>query len=301
MPTVATAGAPDEEIVRSFRRFEGPGREGFITDFLGTKTRIGFHQNIAGCSGGVEGYPIPMNFHGTCLEWAGVLRSVLEASEEYVAIELGAGWGPWLVAGARAARMRGLEKARLVGVEGSSKHCEFMRLHFEDNGLDPAEHRLLHGVAGAEDGVAEFPILGDPSVEWGTAAVFTEQPRRWRRFFSSFSGKPSASGASQTGTERVKCYSLTTLLQPFSQVDLVHVDIQGSEVEVVLAGRAALQKKVKWLVIGTHGRAIEQRLMEELGPQGWALVAEESCKYHQHQGILHLALDGCQVWRNQGL
>src|SRR3954447_10429695 len=138
MPTTPA----DEAVLRSFPRYEGPAEPGFVIDFLGTRTRTAYISTLPP-EGHVEGYPLPGNFHATGLEWAGVLRAVLDAGPEVVAVELGAGWGPWLVAVAAAARVRGIRAVRLVGVEGSRHHVEYLRTHFADNGLDPAAHTIL--------------------------------------------------------------------------------------------------------------------------------------------------------------
>jgi FkbM family methyltransferase len=275
----------DESVLRAFAPYAGPGTSGYITDFLGVRTRTSFISSLSHHGGAVEGYPIPANFHATGLEWAGTLRAALEAVDELVAVELGAGWGPWLVTAAKAAERRGVRRARLVGVEGSRGHVAYMREHFADNGLDPAAHALVHGIAGPADGEAEFPVLADPAAEWGAAAVLASGER------------PPAGGA----TERVRTYSLDTLLKPFTVVDLVHIDIQGHEFEVVAAARDVLRQKVKRVVVGTHGRKIEEQLLNELPSRGWQLEAEEPCIYQQSAGAMQLYIDGCQVWRNTAL
>jgi hypothetical protein len=70
---------------------------------------------------------------------------------------------------------------------------------------------------------------------------------------------------------------------------------------VVTAARAVLGQKVKRLVIGTHGRSIEEQLLNELAANGWVLEAEEPCLYRQTVAGMQLLLDGCQVWRNRDL
>lgn len=306
---VMTARIPDADVIRMFPRYPGPGTPGFVTDFLGTKTRnsILFAAH-AGLSGAVEDYPIPMNFHATAIEWAGALRAVLEAKGAIVAMELGAGWGPWLVVIARAAQSRGVDQVRLVGVEGSKEHCQFMRQHFQDNNLHPDEHALIHGVVGTSDGLARFPVAENPAEDYGSAPTFTaasalkQQVRgllgRLRRRL--FARSPAPSPLLQR-MEEVPCYSLASLIRPYACVDIIHVDIQGAEHVVIASGRNILMKSVKRLVIGTHGRAIEELLFGELGTQGWILEAEESCLVHQQANGVALFRDGCQVWRNPKL
>jgi FkbM family methyltransferase len=272
----------DEQVIRGFPRYQGPGTPGFVTDFIGMKTRVSYFRHMADHDGQVLGYPIPGDVHYSGLEWAGTLRAVREAVGELVVCELGAGWGPWLVSSVLAGRAHGLTRFRLVGVEGSRHHYEYMLTHFRDNGLDPAAHTLLYGVVGPRDGQAEFPVLDDPQGNWGAAAVHT----------------PGTAPSHVTRTERLRAYSIDTLLTPFARVDLIHIDIQGHEAEVVSAARHVLARKVRRLVIGTHSRAIEQQLFDELGAAGWRLEAEEPTVVRQLGGGPDLFIDGCQVWQN---
>lgn len=283
-PQEAAAGpVSDDDTIMAFEPFDGPGTAGFVTDFLGTKTRTGFIRGLDTVDGTVEGYPIPGNFHAPAVEWAGALRAVLDAKDELVVVEVGAGWGPWLTACAAAAGQRGITAVRLVGLEAAAAHCEFMRQHFRDNGLDPDRHTLLHGAAAAADGTAEFPVLTDPAADYG-ATLHGHDP-----FPSRVPG---------SATTRVPAYSIPTLIAGHARVDLLHIDIQGTEGEVVTAAREALKAKVRRLVIGTHGRAIEQQLLEELSSAGWLLETDVPCRYTPHDGGLALTVDGCQVWKN---
>jgi hypothetical protein len=292
-----TATIPDEDVVRSFPLYRGPVEPGFVIDFLGTRTRSAFCGYLP-AAGHVEGYPIPMNWHATMLEWAGTLRAVLEAGREVVAVELGAGWAPWLVAVAHAARHRGVAGLRLVGVEGSVKHCGFMRQHFLDNGLAPEEHALLHGVVGTQDGVAHFPEFGG-SVEYGGVAVFRRASglRRLYRLCKRAARRLLGRRAAVV-YEPVPSYSLQTLLAPYPRIDLVHIDIQGHEHEVVTSAAAVLDGKVRRMVIGTHGRQIERDLKRDLAARGWVLEGDEEALYKWIKGREGLLRDGCQVWRN---
>ena len=281
-----------ERIVRSFPRYEGPGQPGFITDFLGTRTRTSFVRVLSNADGAIEGYPIPGNFHATPLEWAGTLQAALDARDELIAVELGAGWAPWLVALARVARSRGIERMHLVGVEANAEHCGFMRLHFQDNGIDPDQHTLLHGIVGLEDGVAQFPILSDPAVDFGARAHLA-----W-----SFAAKLKAlvrqPFSAWRGTETIRCFSLATLLEPLRRVDIVHFDIQGDEGDVVCSNLDVLQNKVARMVVGTHSSEVEQRLRQTLRSRGWLLEAEEIATFGRSRLRKYLKRDGCQVWKN---
>jgi FkbM family methyltransferase len=329
MPTTATKNLGDEEVIKSFPLYSGEGATGYITDFLGVRTRASYICEFPKESCLVEGYPIPASFHATAIEWAGVLRAVLECENEMVAMELGAGWGPWLVTVARAAELRGIENIRLVAVEGCKEHCGYIASHFTDNGIDPKLHTILHGVVGTVDGEADFPNLADPSAGYGARAILAGNQettasnghrtarmmlrfgrhvlRTMRAAVSSLrhgrilgeTDDLKQSASSSSTNIRVRCYSIPTLLQPYQKVDLVHVDIQGDEYNVISSAGSVLKEKVKRLVIGTHSRTIEQQLLETLTGQDWELESEEACIFKQNWGRTLLWRDGCQVWRNR--
>lgn len=272
-------------IVSQFPPWSGRGELGFWRDFMGVRTRCAYLPPIyKALSGTVEGPPGTerVGLHEVA-EWTGTLRSVLEARTRgrLVVIELGAGWGPWLVSATKAAERVGIENVSLAGVEGAESHYQFMRQHFIDNGLDPDAHRLIHGVVGTRDGEARFPKLNNPSFEWGTPADFDEN---------------ATSGA----FEAVACIALTTLIHEFPYVDLIHCDIQGHEVDVLVAAKDALQFNVRRVVIGTHGRHIEADLIDFFLACGWRLEDEGACTLVQpaDKGPFELVRDGYQVWAN---
>src|SRR6516162_5980643 len=263
-----------------------PAALGSFRDFIGTTTRCSFlPPEYLALSGTVQHPPMapyaPV-LHGAP-EWVATLRSVLEANDRLVVVELGAGWAPWLVTAAKAAEKKGIHNFELVGVEGSPDHVGFMKQHLSDNGLDPDAHRLIHGVVGAADGIARFPKLVDPQINYGAEARFK-------------------GGEAESDTEEVQCLSLTTLLASLPIVDLIHCDIQGAEGVVLAAARDILGSRVRRIVIGTHSRRIEDDLMDLFSDLGWWLEHESACRrLQQSSGKLTLYEDGTQVWRNPAL
>lgn len=262
--------------------------DGSFNDFLGTSTRCAFlPPHFGSLSGGVQGVPgLGSNppLHDAA-EWVGTLRAVLEARDRLTVVELGAGWAPWLVAAHAAGRKRRLPDIRLLGVEGSAEHIVFIRQHFRDNGLDPDQHRILHGAVAAADGIARFPRLSKPDEDYGAAAAF------------------DAAETPGKDTYEIPCWSVATLLKDLPPiVDLIHCDVQGAEADVLAAAMDELDKRVRRMVIGTHGRAIEGRLLEQFSSRGWRLEHETTCTYRQlSSGALVLLEDGVQVWRSARL
>jgi hypothetical protein len=97
-------------------------------------------------------------------EWIDLLEAIDSAKESFTMIELGAGYGRWLVAGAVAAwRVRNLH-VHLVGVEAEHRHFEMIRQHFFDNDLDPNAHTLFEAAISESDGPVHF--VHGHSREW---------------------------------------------------------------------------------------------------------------------------------------
>ena len=263
----------------------GPG---WYTDFLGVRTRLGFQPAGHGWLDG-RFLPVPasgrVQFHDA-QEWGGTLRAAIEArpTGRFVAFELGAGWGPWVATVARLAQCLGLSPS-LVAVEADAGHLDFIRTHFRDNDLPLESCRLIHAVAGASDGTAWFPAIVDPGSDYGSAAAF-------------------ATPDAPAGMVPVPCVSLTSLLRDEPRVDLIHCDIQGAEADAMEAAMDSLNARVVRIVIGTHGRGIEERLFHLFTGADWRLEDDKACllqpDYRRGDPYI-LRADGVQVWRNRRL
>jgi FkbM family methyltransferase len=264
---------------------------GFFIDFVGSRTDINFVSTTLGMSGVVEGLPIPSSVHAEAIEWVGTLKAVAGARDRFVSVELGAGWGPWVVSSAVAARAHGISDISLIAVEGDPGHFDFLQKHVRDNGFDPDKHKLMHGIVGATDGFAYFPEINSQA-DWGASAIFTAQDGKF--------SKADEAALQSRRHNKFKSFSLQTIFGE-QTVDLCHIDIQGSEVDVILAGSQALKKQVRWIVVGTHSRSIDGRLIDILSSQGWQLENEKPCKFEVRDGQLRTMLDGAQVWRNLAL
>ena len=153
---------------------------GYIVDFLGARTSV-VYLHADKLSGHVEGLPVPANWHAEAPEWIGLVKSLDGARDRFVMMELGAGWGPWVVSGAVAAARRGIADVRLCAVEGDPTHYRCMVEHFEANGLDPAQHMILEAAVGVREGTARWPRVPDPLGDWGSRPQLDGQRDRSRR------------------------------------------------------------------------------------------------------------------------
>lgn len=285
-PVVPVCHLDPGAIFSAFPPVPSEPERGFLKDALGGRMRTSFLKHHDHLDGVVAGHPEGGKevLHDV-YEWMGTLLTVREAAPRgsLTVIELGAGWAPWLVSSALAARQLGIPVVRLLGLEASPAHHAMMAVHFADNGLDPSSHQLLLGAAGAEDGTARFPRLDDPAADWGASVLENGLDKRGWRFAAA---------------DEVPMFAVSGLVERFDRVDLLHVDIQGAEESALPAAMAALSARVRRVVIGTHGTAIDHALDAAFGGAGWALEVRQPSRFAPEG---HLVLDGTQVWRNDRL
>jgi FkbM family methyltransferase len=284
--------------VRLLQEFCVPDRReepGFIVDFLGVRTRVTSLASPQRLHEGVLDIPVPGDYHAEAIEYIGLVKSVARATTQFVALELGAGWGPWLVAGAAAARRRGLDPIRLYGVEADPAHFAFMVRHFEDNGIDPAGQCLIQAAVGLERGKARWPKIADAANDWGS---------RPARLDATGTNDQDASylGALLDDFIEVDVVPVAELLEREARWDLVHVDVQGWERLVCDAARAQLNSRVAHVVVGTHSRKLDGELIDLFHHEGWILEHEKPSRFTFIPGARVLEsmneADGTQVWRN---
>jgi FkbM family methyltransferase len=243
-------------IFSGFERFRGSVPPGFHANFLGALRRNAFTAGLFAARGWQ--FPPSGLVETSCpeldeesLEWIDVLEAVLAAEQRFTMLELGAGFGRWLVNAAMAARQRrpDLELA-LIGVEAEPTRFQWMKQHFEDNGMDPGKHRLIEAAVDAEERTVDF-YVGMPDQWWGQSMTHLQPPI------------PGCS------VRTVKTVTLERLLNDLDLVDLIDLDIEGAELAVLSGAIGLVNEKVKRLHIGTHSRTIEQGLRALFWDNGW--------------------------------
>lgn len=278
----------DPKELAILARYTSPDRKpeaGFVVDFMGVRTRASdLWPEAQMAEGTLLPLPIPCDFHAETAEWISVLSAVDKASDSFAMAEIGAGWGPWLVAAATACRKRGLKDIFLLGVEPDRKHFEKMMRHFEDNGLNPGAYVLLNAAVGTASGRGHLSPSIIPDHDYG------------RRILAD--SLPSISAE----VESVELIDLKDILSMKTFWNLIHIDVQGSEAEIIAHALPELKKRVQHLVIGTHSRVIEGRLIDLLHAAGWRLEREKPCRIVCSEKLSSLfdmtRVDGLQAWRN---
>jgi FkbM family methyltransferase len=280
----------DLAIFAEFDTHPQPER-GFVIDCVGSRTRVAslWPELRERLDGQVTQAPVPGDWHAEAIEWIGLLKAVRAARGSWVSMELGAGFGPWVVAGGVAARTRGVEDIRLTAVEADPLHCALLRTHFEDNGFAPDEHCVMRAAVGVNNGSAEWPDVDESSRS------------------DAYAFRPiTAGGDDYMGREfkriTVPVIAMQDLVKAEAHWNLVHIDVQGHEFAICESAIVVLNERVDWVIIGSHSRLIEGQLIELFASHGWHLEHEKPCRFdfRPHPPSLEAMTtqDGTQVWRN---
>jgi FkbM family methyltransferase len=245
----------------------------FCHDVLGIKTDPKFRPQFRPDPEGPLATALPSPYAGY-FELAFVLESVAACREtdRFTMLELGAGYGPWLVTAHRARQIFGSGAIRLVGVEMVAQHIQWLREHLANNGIDPDEHRLIQAAVSDVDGHAYYRPEENPWLDFGQTVS--------RRSVRGGSGAPGESGgtADGSGDIRVDALGLPALLRELERVDLLHADMQGEEGRALPAALDELNHRVSRLIVATHSRRIHRRLRRMLSGSRWTIVFDFRCR-----------------------
>jgi FkbM family methyltransferase len=218
------------------REFTSDGRS--VYDFLGGRIDASFkhtwERNILEIgTKATPGYPALSEW---TVDWIASLVAAKIADQNFTVIELGAGYGQWMVSSILAYRsVNSTGRATGLAVEADPTHFGWLQTNVIDNlGDDPlVDAILIHGAAGL-DGSVTFPVLVDPSKDYGASYSLTE---------------------SYTDTVEVECYSLARLVEklPEQNMDMLHIDIQGAEEDLIQHPKfVELLGKTSVVLFGTH-------------------------------------------------
>lgn len=128
---------------------KAPRAPGVITDWFGLRTPAAIAPELEAKVGQVLGRPGRGDIRARYQDWAGLAQSVMGAQGTWRGLAIGAGRGDLLLAGAVAARRRGLE-IDLHATEGDAPRFAALLAHAEANGIDPTAHRFQQAVLGAD-------------------------------------------------------------------------------------------------------------------------------------------------------
>jgi FkbM family methyltransferase len=288
-------------VFKRFSPWEGLCPEGCKADWLGRITREYYHNpDLPEMHLSLRELPahqvkpaLPLEMNEEYFEHIACLTAVAEAKESFAMYELGARYGRWSVMAACAMRRLGKSlPVRLTCVEAEPDHFTTLQEHFTDNGLKPAEHRLIRAVATSYDGEAYFTV--GRHREW-----------RWQHMLSDRQYAAGEWGTSikRENIKRLPAVSLATLLEGDERVDLIDMDIQNAEWHTVQAASALLDSRVRRVYIGTHSRFVENGLRNVFSSLGWFNVYDYPglSNWVVRPGIRVAFQDGVQYWINPRL
>jgi FkbM family methyltransferase len=288
-PSVSTA------VLEQFRPWSGTVPSGFFAYFLGNITRAdywAFTPEIRALYDPerFEAFSAP-SIDDNIFDWLVLLEAVVDSKGSFTMAALGAGWGRWLISGAFAAKQRGLP-FRLIGVEAEPTHFRWMREHFLDNGIDPADHDLIEAAASGRSGHAWF-YTGKPDSWYGQSLIADRALDQTAANEAVYNGE---------NARRVRAIDLTELLAERNRVDYLHLDIQGAELDVLSSAPQVLDRTVKRVLIGTHSPDIESGLRRLFSDMRWQSQYDFPLNADlQVNGTDVKIGDGVQVWVNPAL
>lgn len=296
----------DHPIFEHYAFTEPADEPGFRRNGLGVRERFEFvNADVYPDYGRLRPGGLPI-YDEEYFEWIDVLEAVSQAQERFVMMELGAGFGRWLVNAATAVRQTKTIPLYLVAVEAEPTHFAWLLQHLKDNGLNPNEHRLVEAAAGKSQGSVLFDCSFDPADEYGQG-ILSPKTQTWRerlalgtRLRSLIRGRTNAEPP--RGYRRISTVTLASLLAPLTIVDLIDADIQGAEADVFCSSLPILTKKVRRVHLGTHSENGKSRLRQAFCKYGW------QCLHDFQSGQTHATsygeiafVDGVQSWLNPTL
>lgn len=243
-------------IFSKFNRVKSTGTGRHIFDFIGTATDVQFRKgwDKFAVKPGAEvmpGFPA-VNEH--YFDWVATLIAVDRCGDTFRMAELGAGWAPWLVRGALAARQRpAIKHIELVAVEADEVHFDWVQQHFATNSVEGPGIHHLRGAVAAQSGSIRFPKVTNPDENYGASTRAVN---------------------AVTDFVEVPAFTVQEVLSRFSgPVDLVHVDIQGAEYDTVPSAFPLLAERVRSIMVGTHlSLEMHRQLAGQFRAAGWTEV-----------------------------
>lgn len=274
------------EILETLRAPMLPGNAGlpdnegvFCVDWAGIRTRIAMLPWAPARFAGTTRSRIPVpsdGYRSEAEEYVGLAISLSSEKETYRVVEVGAGWAPWAVMGIVVARRQG-KRASGIAVEADPLRATWCLQHAADNGVQAelisgssveiaaalatstAELQVVQAAGWATLTTLRFPVLDDGDMGGAVNEEVTPEMDYRGAHLEHFD---------------VPTVTLGSLLGSDESTDLLHVDLQGMELEVILPGTDLIESKVRFMAVGTHNRYVEGQLQEHLLKREWALLME---------------------------
>lgn len=274
-------------IFSKFKKWKGIIPANYVADFTGAIISTHFIQGWDIPGRNIDRYfeadypPVNEDF----FEYISLLQSIAEAAKIFTMIELGAGYGRWIVSAAKASEQNNNLQYFLIGIEPEPEHFKMMQDHFRNNRINPDNYKLINAAITDHEGEVDF-ATGYSHEWWGQKIVRnTEEKIKWY---------------DNAEIKSVEAITLASLLRGHPFVDFIDMDIQGEEYKVLSHSQKEIQHKVKRIHIGTHGKSIEQKLERMFHELNWICEFNYPCNSELNTEFGRVSFqDGVQVWKNK--
>ena len=288
-------------IVKMFNEYQGYELttidNDFIVDFFGMRISIRYAKYLAQRAGtNIERPPFPDDsIRASFIEYLAVVESIRDCGSIYQMAEIGASYAPFSALCAKLALRKGVSKAILRPVEAAFRGVESIQGNFSDNNLlnEQVDLRVIQAAVVGSYKDVYFPDV-ECTVDNGAAAQDQSTDLDIR-------------GATLPMI-KIKGIPLSFVIDSFpynTPIDLLHIDIQGSELYAVPIDITYLNDMVKRVMLATHSRPIDGIMMETFHRAGWKLIAEEPCEFTYRRDLNEIEgmtiKDGAQYWVNESI
>jgi FkbM family methyltransferase len=187
---------------------------------------------------------------------------------------------------------------KIIAVEGEPTHYEFLKRNFHDNGINPSDCSLMKVAVWNKKGTVKFHT-GNPTGWYGQCIM--KQPL-FSTIKSTLLYLLGAYNPNDKSGITVPTITLDEILSLLHHVDLIDIDIQGTELDVISHSIEIINEKVMRIHIGTHSSEIEERLRDIFLKNNW-----RKHFYYQLQSTIETPYgkikfdDGVQSWINPRL
>lgn len=265
----------------------------FATSYLGARFRAYFTPNLF--PGKTNHRPPDGVDH---FEWKALLESVASAGDSYTMVELGAGFGWWGINAAVALNRESPGKpGKILLVEAEPQHYEYLETAIADNPLPGIQYETIRAAVGPTSHRDWF-YTGRSSDWYGQRLILDyhrEHLQAGRDEHVRWDGSKLKTSDGYELSE-VEVVSLAEILGNCEQIDLLDIDIQGTELEVIRSTPNAVLSKCRRLYISTHSAEIHAALLDTLGAD-WQLAGSfpPETTVQTEVGPVEL-VDGVQHW-----
>ena len=214
--------------------------------------------------------------------------SILAARGRYTAVSLGAHYGAPLVNAVYLLKAARPMAFRLIGVESDQHMCTLFYAYLAENGIPPTDHCVINAVVGGDNTPVLFPVSEVPSganyalndrgqrtriyegiVEDGRAEEVLRNVMLDMTLATNAYIPLNETDIVTADLEVVSTVTVSDVVSPHDVVDFLEIDIQWAEIGALPPAMEVLNRKVRWIHLGTHGPQSHEAMRDMFGGQGW--------------------------------